>query len=404
VKILCVLSRYAYGRPERGENYDYVQFLPAWRRLGHEVAFFDSGDRARYPDFAALNLALVETVAAERPDLVFCVLMHYEIWSETLDLIRAASPARVVNWGTDDSWKFLQASRFFARHVDLHVTTDRAAAARAQALGLGNVLLSQWAASAADLAEPLPAADCRHDVSFVGSLYGYRGEWIAALRAAGIKVACFGHGTEHGVVAADEIPKIHQASRIALNFAGAGQAGAGGAGGRQIKARVFEVPGAGGFLLTEAAPGLADYFVPGEEVAVFETPADLVAQCRLYLQQPDRRDAMARAGHRRTVAQHTYGHRLAAVLQRLATLDGAAAARPWRLSAEGLAAAVRRHHRPTWLDVLRPLLVTPLSWLFGPVRGPRAARRLVFEWCWRFRGARTYSAGGLAGRLFYAES
>jgi hypothetical protein len=33
-----------------------------------------------------------------------------------------------------------------------------------------------------------------------------------------------------------------------------------------------------------------------------------------------------------------------------------------------------------------------------------AARRFVFELSWRFAGARTYSASGWAGRMFYRES
>src|SRR3974390_3477156 len=99
MKILCVLSRYAYGKPARGENYDYVHFLPAFQRMGHEVELFDSGDRSLHRDFAELNLSLVRRVAAWQPDVIFCVLMHYEIWMETLDLIRANSPAAILNWG-----------------------------------------------------------------------------------------------------------------------------------------------------------------------------------------------------------------------------------------------------------------------------------------------------------------
>ena len=84
MKILCVLSRYAYGKPERGENYDYVHFVAAFERMGHDVDFFDSGDRLLHHDFADLNTALLERVASFRPDVIFCVLMHYEIWFETL--------------------------------------------------------------------------------------------------------------------------------------------------------------------------------------------------------------------------------------------------------------------------------------------------------------------------------
>src|ERR1700753_3086845 len=253
MKVLCVLSQYAYGKPERGDNYDYVHFVSAFERMGHEVSFLDSGDRSLHADFADLNTALLERVVKWRPDVIFCVLMHYEIWSETLDLIRTRSPALLINWGTDDSWKFVQASRFFAAHVDLHVTTDRAAAEMARSRGLDNVFLSQWAASAATSAKPCSSQSCRYDVSFVGSMYGYRGEWIAALRASGVEGAWFGHGAEHGGIRAAKIPEVFRTSRSSLNFSGAGQnAGRSGRSDkRPIKARAFEVPGAGGFLLPE---------------------------------------------------------------------------------------------------------------------------------------------------------
>jgi spore maturation protein CgeB len=386
MKILCVLSRYAYGKPERGENYDYVHFVSAFERLGHEVGFFDSGDRSLHGDFADLNLALLDRVASFRPDLI-C----------------AQSPAVVVNWGTDDSWKFAQASRFFAEHLDLHVTTDRAAAEIAPARGLGNVLLSQWAASATTSAEPCSSQSCRYDVSFVGSMYGYRAEWIAALRAGGIAVSCFGHGTENGVVSATEIPEIFRASRISLNFSGSGQ-GAGRREQRQIKARTFEVPGAGGFLLTEAAPELERYFAIGSEIVAFASPGELVERARYYLVNPDERDAIARAGHARTIAEHTYEQRISQILEKLHPLLAERRTRPWTLSAEALAASVAQHRRQGLTGWIRSLLTASFSLVFGRDRGPRAARRFVYELSWRLAGVATYGARGLPGRLFYAES
>ncbi|SHL54450.1 spore maturation protein CgeB [Bradyrhizobium lablabi] len=406
MKILCVLSRYAYGKPERGENYDYVHFVPAFERLGHEVSFFDSGDRSLHGDFADLNMALLDRVARFRPDLIFCVLMHYEIWFETLDLIRQASPAVVVNWGTDDSWKFAQASRFFAEHVDLHVTTDRAAAETAPSRGLGNVFLSQWAASAATSLEPCSSQSCHYDVSFVGSMYGYRAEWIAALRASGIAVSCFGHGTENGVVSAAEIPEIFRASRISLNFSGSGQnpGGAGSLDQRQIKARTFEVPGAGGFLLTEVAPELEQYFAVGSEIAVFTSPGELVEKARHYLDHPGERDVIARAGHARVITEHTYERRISEILEKLRPLQAARKTQLWALSVDALAAAVEQHRHKGFAGRLRSLLIAAFSLVFGSERGPRAARRFSYELSWRLAGATTYRARGLPGRLFYAES
>jgi spore maturation protein CgeB len=38
--------------------------------------------------------------------------------------------------------------------------------------------------------------------------------------------------------------------------------------------------------------------------------------------------------------------------------------------------------------------------LFGKKKGPRAARRLVYEISWRIFREKTYSASGLPGRMF----
>ncbi|SHN82461.1 CgeB family protein [Bradyrhizobium erythrophlei] len=405
MKILCVLSRFAYGRSERGENYDYVHFVPTLERLGHEISFFDSGDRSLHADFAALNVALLERVVTFQPDVIFCVLMHYEIWFDTLDLIRANSPALIVNWGTDDSWKFAQASRFFAGHVDLHVTTDRSADENARSWGIDNVMLSQWAASETDLGIPRPSAQCGYDVSFVGSMYGYRATWIESLRRAGVSVACFGHRTENGVVDSARIPEIFRASRISLNFSGAGQnPDSTKGGGRQIKARTFEVPGAGGFLLTEVAPGLERYFIPNAEIATFSSPQELVARARYFLEHTDERDTIARAGHARTRNDHTYEKRFAAILVRLLEIGAKRKSQAWTLSPDALTRAVSRHRRNGALAWLRTLTSGPLVMAFGRKRGPRAARRLLYELSWRICGATTYRASGVPGRLFYHES
>ena len=62
---------------------------------------------------------------------------------------------------------------------------------------------------------------------------------------------------------------------------------------RQIKARTFEVPGAGGFLLSEENPNLAKYFRIGEELVTYRDNRDLAQKIRYYLDQPEERDATA---------------------------------------------------------------------------------------------------------------
>ena len=260
------MGQHSYGDPSRGEGYEFTNFLPALRRLGHQLVFFESFNRDRFNNFAQLNRSLVEQVAHERPEAVLFVLMGYEVWLETFDILRALG-AFLINWGTDDSWKYDSFARFIAPKVDVYVTTHHGALCSARRDGLSNVVLSQWAANPDTLQQPLPAKQCRHRVTFIGSAYGDRPRWIAALKRRGVDVECFGHGWPAGPVPAVDSTRIIRESVISLNFADAGPhgLGVGSTKGRQIKARTFEVPGAGGFLLTERADGVEHYYEPGAE-------------------------------------------------------------------------------------------------------------------------------------------
>jgi spore maturation protein CgeB len=123
MKVLCVLGKHAYGRESRGLGYEYVNFLPALRNLGADVEIFDSLDRASYTGFPELNRDLLARAFQYRPDAILLVLMHYEIWTETLDILKRELDATLIHWATDDSWKYRQFSRLLAPHFDIHATT-----------------------------------------------------------------------------------------------------------------------------------------------------------------------------------------------------------------------------------------------------------------------------------------
>ncbi len=389
MKILAVFGEFQYGDRTRGEGVEYALFIPALRRLGHEVRHFDSWDRSRHGDFAKLNQYLLDVVDEFRPDLMLTVHMEYELWSETLDAIRARGDVATVSWAADDSWKFREVSRFIGPHYHAMATTYDYRLAEYRAAGIGQVMLTQWAASSEFLAPPVPASACTWPVSFVGAAHGERRARIQRLRDAGIKVACFGHGWEHGPVDTAEMFRIMRQSVISLNFANS-------RGAPQIKARCFEVPGAGGFLLTEHVPGLERFYVPGTEIATFGSDEGLVSAISHFLANLDERDRIARAGYHRTVAEHTYERRLAALLD--FTLSAASNAVPPAMPDMRL--AVQRHRTGMGLRLLRYLLVAAASLVYGRKRGLRAARRLVFELSWRLAGSATFSAAGWPGRMF----
>jgi spore maturation protein CgeB len=398
VKILCVFGKHQYGDPSRGVGIEYAAFLPALARLGHEVLHFESWDISAYGDgHEELNRALLAVVESQRPDILLAVQWQYELWLETLLILRARNDLATICWTTDDSWKYRQASRFLGTAFHAMTTTYPDVVAHYHQDGIPDVLLTQWAANAEWLQDPLPSEMCRHAVSFVGAAHGNRAERVAALRAQGIDVACFGHGWPGGTVPAERIPQIIRESVISLNFSnnfgrGLGQ--------NQVKARTFEVPGAGGFLLTEHAPGLENYYLIGREIDVFHDSEELLRKVSYFLKHPAERDRIARAGFARTKQNHTYDIRMKEVLAfALAARDRSIGSSP-RTAAPSIEQAVQSHRPSFFLRALRLLLYGPCRLVWGPLRGRRAARRLVYELSWRLAGRKTYTSAGWPGRMF----
>ena len=75
--------------------------------------------------------------------------------------------------------------------------------------------------------------------------------------------------------------------------------------------RLFEATGVGALLLTEAADNLGELFAPARGGRLHERRRPGRARRSHYLAAEDERVAIAAAGQRRTLAEHTYGRRIA---------------------------------------------------------------------------------------------
>jgi spore maturation protein CgeB len=240
----------------------------------------------------------------------------------------------------------------------------------------------------------------------VGSCYGNRQEWILALKEQGIDVVCFGHGWKNGPVRSEEIPRIMRESVVSLNFGDSGMVMRGlvPVRSRQIKARVFEVPGAGGFLVTENAENLDQFFRVGEEIVVYEGISDLADKITFFLAHPEERDRIAMAGHVRTRNEHTYDARFRRLLEIASRVRAARGAGQCAIDFGKFDSIRKRYKTGLPLRLVKFVLLAPCVAVWGPKRGPRAARRFLFEVSWRVLGKKTYSVSGWPGRLFYRES
>ncbi|HVF34003.1 MAG TPA: glycosyltransferase, partial [Candidatus Saccharimonadia bacterium] len=325
MKILWVATAHEYGDPGLGPSFEEMNFRSALEGMGHEVFAFDFVARERASGRDAMNAELERAAAGDRPDLAFFFLHEEQISARTIERI-GAQGIPTLNWFADDHWRYDGFSRHYARALSWSVTTDPDSVAKYERDGLGDrVLLSQWACNS--YAYDRIGEDLAYDATFVGQPHGDRREVAAAIEAAGIDLRCFGNGWERGRIGHAEMVRIFSTSRINLNLANSStpntslrmRMGAYARGRRpdtaarpsQIKGRTFEVPGSGGFLLTDRVAHLERYFEVGREIAAFSSREELIEQLRFWLDHPDERAAVAEAGYRRVRAEHTYDHRFA---------------------------------------------------------------------------------------------
>jgi spore maturation protein CgeB len=335
MRVLYVGMAHDYGDPTRGPSFEEMNFRSALEGMGHEVVAFDFMDREAAVGREAMNRELAALEAEIEPDVAFFILFKDEIAPATIRGMRAPT----VNWFADDHWRFADFTSVYAPAFDWSVTTDHEALPKYHALGVDTVVLSQWACNR--YAYSKVTDELEHDVTFVGQPHGDRVRVVERLRDAGIAVECWGHGWPNGKLDHDGMVETFGASRLNLNLANSStnpwtlrmRVGAvvrlrkpwDPPRRSQIKGRTFEVPGSGGFLLTDRVPYLEEYFEIGREISTFDSTDDLIDKVRYWLGRPEERAAVADAGFRRVLAEHTYDHRFAAIFERMGLGSAAAA-------------------------------------------------------------------------------
>ena len=114
---------------------------------------------------------------------------------------------------------------------------------------------------------------------------------------------------ENGTISAEDIPKIFNDSIISLNFANSN-------GENQIKARVFEVTGSGGFLLTEDAKNLNKVFM-NDEIVIYENIEDCAKKIKYFLQNFKKREEIVKKSFEKISKNYTYANKLHEILEKV---------------------------------------------------------------------------------------
>jgi len=82
-----------------------------------------------------------------------------------------------------------------------------------------------------------------------------------------------------------------------------------------VNQRLFDIPACGSFVLTDRTAGMEELFEPGSEVACYDSVEDIGPQVERWLADTAGRKRVSEAARKRVLAEHTYEHRLLAIVK-----------------------------------------------------------------------------------------
>lgn len=352
MKVIIAFLKYDYGKNSRGGSLEKNVFFPAMKKAVDEVIPFWLEENGYPDDINGLQNKLMKFVRAKKPDLVFFILMRDEIRVSTIQEINKVS--RTANWFCDDQWRFDSFSRIVGPVLTYVITVDKFSVYKYKLLRCENVILSQWATTKYLKQIDFDSLKYKYDVSFVGGWNLTREWFVRELERKGVFVKCFGYGWDKGRLTTEQMNEVFLKSRINLNLSNSipmdiryysflkkqlfsllfkkmsfkkkmrnyililktllGVVGKKKV--EQIKARNFEIPGGGGFELSQYAPEIEDYYIIGKEIAVFTNIDDLYLQIKFYLSNPEIRMQVTKNGYIKT-AEYTYEERMRRIFKEI---------------------------------------------------------------------------------------
>ncbi|WP_138442310.1 CgeB family protein [Sinomonas susongensis] len=278
--------------------------LPA--RFGRE----ESGQAEAWATRRAL--AVLREVRPDRVVVIKGDTLGAEFWQE---LDRRSIPR--ILWLYDDLARH-RYTEAFLRGVGPVVTYARAEARQLSERGIA----STFVPNAFDPELALPSPRRNGEVVFVGARYPNRVDLLTQLSEAGVPVRAYGRQWSHhpfdrlrtwelvrpSVPSERDIPldrayAVQAEAAAAVNIHGP-QAG--------LAMRTFEVPGMGGLQLADR-PDIGEFYDIGKETLVFESAAELVELATRAQRDRVWSERIREAGRRRSLAKHTFAHRVAEV-------------------------------------------------------------------------------------------
>lgn len=242
-----------------------------------------------------------------------CVLKGETLHPESLAFVRKKGII-TVNWFPDGLWRkdhILQV----VNDYDFFLHFDSLASDYLQKKGFKNVSYLPYAA---DLLpsdpEPVYGSSRIYPLSFIGNHFPPREKLFRRISSQGLflwgdkswQTSSLAKNYQ-GVCPFGEVNKILSKTKISVNLHFDKKSNG-------ANLRVFETARAGTCLLTDYKKDVASLYTLGEEVIVYKNSTDFENKVAYLLQNPDLTQNVGMKSFQRTKREHTYVHRLRAIL------------------------------------------------------------------------------------------
>jgi spore maturation protein CgeB len=190
-------------------------------------------------------------------------------------------------------------------------------------------ILAEAYADGGDVLQYLPLAACPiryrfeprdhraaiRELAFAGNCTPSRKEVFAAYRKLGGEIELFGPHSgawrrpwRNRRLSSRALGRIYRSYLVNLNVVQAENTGHG------LNLRAFEIPCAGGLGTYPDSSDVRRCFEIGKEILIYRDLEDLKRSVERLIRNPEEALAMAAAGHRRVMREHTFYHRAARIL------------------------------------------------------------------------------------------
>jgi spore maturation protein CgeB len=296
ISVLCAWVA-TYGN--HGESHEQYMIYPVIAKHAHVNIF-------PLDTISQKDVELIDTVCINKPDVLLIRLYGKTICPATISYITHQTNTFTVGLFGDDEKYFDSgecASVKYAPCFDMVATTWINAVDKYKSICINPYVMSHGAN-----ADFMKRTNCKKDieVSFVGQARENRISFLNNLLNNGItKMKVFGHGwtKENPVLTHKQYPNIIARSKINLNIS---EDIVNKVKVQQVKARDFEVPMCGGFLLTGQNDDIEYYYTVGEEIETYSTHEECADKIKYYLKHSEKRERIAQKGYERARKNYSY--------------------------------------------------------------------------------------------------